>query len=209
MVVLLYHMRQVDCRACGVRVETVPWGIGKHQLTKALFLSALGAEVVLAGDRRVSFRTSWDKVCQSVEYVVQWVDQGTGTIMVAWLSASKSVQSIATTMELRAPTTYRAPSERGYRQQLITLIGLELAGGSTCSDMWHAYLRVIKPRCSQAATFSPGSNHADPQGRRVLQHAKGGIVERVDTLGVKKARWCEHAARTCRTWLNENRCSTT
>ena len=38
MVVLLYHMRRVDCGACGVRVETVPWGIGKHQLTKAYML---------------------------------------------------------------------------------------------------------------------------------------------------------------------------
>ena len=44
MVVLLYCMRRVDCRACGVRVEAVPWGIGKHQLTKAymLFLADSG-----------------------------------------------------------------------------------------------------------------------------------------------------------------------
>jgi hypothetical protein len=35
MVVLLYCMRRVDCHTCGVRVEAVPWGIGKHQLTKA------------------------------------------------------------------------------------------------------------------------------------------------------------------------------
>jgi hypothetical protein len=28
-------MRRVDCRACGVRVEELPWAIGKHQLTKA------------------------------------------------------------------------------------------------------------------------------------------------------------------------------
>ena len=26
MVVLLYCMRRVDCRTCGVRVEAVPWG---------------------------------------------------------------------------------------------------------------------------------------------------------------------------------------
>jgi transposase len=25
MVLLLYRMRRVDCRACGVRVEEVPW----------------------------------------------------------------------------------------------------------------------------------------------------------------------------------------
>ena len=73
MVVLLYCMRRVDCRSCGVRVEAVPWGIGKHQLTKAymLFL-AHWARKLSWQETAVSFRTTWDKVCQSVEYVVQW-----------------------------------------------------------------------------------------------------------------------------------------
>ena len=26
----LYRMRRVDCRQCGVKVEAVPWGCGKH-----------------------------------------------------------------------------------------------------------------------------------------------------------------------------------
>ena len=39
MVLLLYRMRRVDCRACGVRVEELPWAIGKHQLTKAYTVS--------------------------------------------------------------------------------------------------------------------------------------------------------------------------
>src|SRR5580700_3237180 len=38
MVLLLYRMRRVDRRACGVRVEELPWAIGKHQLTKAYML---------------------------------------------------------------------------------------------------------------------------------------------------------------------------
>jgi transposase len=73
MVVLLYCMRRVNCRDCGVRVEEVPWGIGKHQLTKAymLFL-AHWARKLSWQETAVSFRTSWDKVCQSVEYVVKW-----------------------------------------------------------------------------------------------------------------------------------------
>ena len=73
MVVLLYCMRRVDCRACGVRVEAVPWGIGKHQLTKAymLFL-AHWARKLSWQETALSFRSTWDKVCQSVEYVVQW-----------------------------------------------------------------------------------------------------------------------------------------
>lgn len=35
LVFFLYRMRRVNCRSCGVLVEAVPWGSGKHQLTKA------------------------------------------------------------------------------------------------------------------------------------------------------------------------------
>ena len=39
LVVFLYTMRRVDCRRCGaVVVEEVPWGHGKHTLTKAYML---------------------------------------------------------------------------------------------------------------------------------------------------------------------------
>ena len=37
-VVLLYCMRRVNCTHCGVKVEAVPWGIGKHTLCKAYML---------------------------------------------------------------------------------------------------------------------------------------------------------------------------
>src|SRR6202162_2129930 len=39
LVFLLYSMRRVDCRRCNtVFVEEVPWGDGKHQLTRAYML---------------------------------------------------------------------------------------------------------------------------------------------------------------------------
>ena len=73
MVLLLYCMRRVDCRTCGVRVEEVPWATGKHQLTKAymLFL-AHWARKLSWQETATSFRSSWDKVRQAVEYVVDW-----------------------------------------------------------------------------------------------------------------------------------------
>ena len=37
-VMLLYAMRRVQCRNCGVKVESVPWAMGKHSLTKAYML---------------------------------------------------------------------------------------------------------------------------------------------------------------------------
>jgi transposase len=72
-VVLLYRMRRVDCRRCGVKVEEVPWGTGKHQLTKAYMLYlAQWARKLSWKETAQSFHTSWDKVHQAVSYVVEW-----------------------------------------------------------------------------------------------------------------------------------------
>ena len=38
VVMLLYAMRRVQCRDCGVKVESVSWAMGKHSLTKAYML---------------------------------------------------------------------------------------------------------------------------------------------------------------------------
>jgi hypothetical protein len=73
MVILLYRMRRVDCTTCGVKVEQLPWATGKHQLTRAymLFL-AHWARQLSWQETAIAFRTSWDKVCQAVDYVVAW-----------------------------------------------------------------------------------------------------------------------------------------
>ncbi len=73
VVFLLYRMRRVDCTQCGVKVEAVPWGCGKHQMTTAyvVFL-AHWAKKLSWKETALSFRTSWDKVCQAVEVVVGW-----------------------------------------------------------------------------------------------------------------------------------------
>jgi len=73
-VFLLYAMRGVNCRRCGVvAVEEVPWGDGKRTLTKAymLFL-ARWARRLSWKETAECFRTSWDKVFDAVEHVVTW-----------------------------------------------------------------------------------------------------------------------------------------
>src|SRR6185369_12776903 len=55
-VFLLYAMRRVDCRRCGVvAVEEVPWGDGKRTLTKAymLFLARWARRLSWKRDRRL------------------------------------------------------------------------------------------------------------------------------------------------------------
>ena len=74
LVFLLYTMRRVDCRLCGVvAVEEVPGGDGKRTLTKAniLFL-APWARRLSWKETAEAFRTSWDKVFDAVEHVVTW-----------------------------------------------------------------------------------------------------------------------------------------
>jgi transposase len=73
MVVLLYCMRRVDCRSCGVRVEAVPWGIGKHQLTKAymLFLAHWARkDQVRAGEARRLARDGYEPVLKKTRWCV-------------------------------------------------------------------------------------------------------------------------------------------
>jgi len=67
-----YRMRRVDCRNCGMVVEEVPWGKGKHQSTKAhmLFLAGRPARKLSWRETAEALHTSWDRVCDSVEYVV-------------------------------------------------------------------------------------------------------------------------------------------
>ena len=70
---LRYRMRRVQCRACGVKVEAVPWAAGKHTLTRAYMLHlAHWARKLSWQETARSFRTSWEQVAHAVEYVVQW-----------------------------------------------------------------------------------------------------------------------------------------
>ena len=72
-VFLVYLMRRVDCTECGVKVEHVPWARGKQELTATYqqFL-AHWAKKLSWKEVAVSFRTSWEKVFQAVEYIVEW-----------------------------------------------------------------------------------------------------------------------------------------
>src|SRR3974377_1038020 len=73
LVFFLYRRRRVNCRQCGVVAEELPWSDGKHASTKAhmLFL-ARWARKLSWKETAESFHTSWDKVCDAVEYVVGW-----------------------------------------------------------------------------------------------------------------------------------------
>jgi transposase len=205
MVVLLYCMRRVDCRVCGVRVEAVPWGIGKHQLTKAymLFL-AHWARKLSWQETAASFRTTWDKVCQSVEYVVQWgiEHRQLGPIVaigVDEIQYAKGHKYLTLVYQIEQQCTRllwigRERTVASF-EQFFTMIGEELAGqiAFVCSDMWQPYLTVIRERCSQAIHILDRF-HIVAKMNTALDQVRAGEARRLARDGyepvLKKTRWC-------------------
>jgi hypothetical protein len=54
-------------------VEQVPWARGKHELTDTYMqFLAHWAKKLSWQEVAVSFRTSWEKAFQAVEFIVQW-----------------------------------------------------------------------------------------------------------------------------------------
>src|SRR5205823_6276649 len=115
LVFLLYTMRRVDCRRCGVvAVEEVPWGDGKRTLTRAymLFL-ARWARRLSWKETAEAFRTSWDKVFDAVEHVVtlQAGARFRGSAIRALRRRQRQGSSVY------APSRDHRPQDRGQRQQ--------------------------------------------------------------------------------------------
>lgn len=162
MVFLLYRMRRVSCPTCGVKVEEVPWGCGKHQMTTAyvLFL-AHWAKKLSWKDVALSFHTSWDKVCQAVEVVVAWgLEHRTlgpiRAIGVDEVAYGKGHKYLTLVYQIDAQCTRLLwiGKERTVKtfEGFFDMIGEDLSGKIefVCSDMWRPYLRVIRERCSNA-----------------------------------------------------------
>jgi transposase len=202
---LIYQMRRVDCKTCGgPHVEEVPWAIGKHQLTIAymLFL-AHWARLLSWRETAVAFDTTWDKVCQAVEYVVAWglahrtlgpiraigVDEiqyakghkyltlvyqiEQGCIRLLWIGKDRTVESF---------------------EQFFDRIG-KLSEGIqfVCSDMWKPYLRVIRERCPNAVNILDRF-HIVAKMNDALDQVRADEARRLVQDGyqplLKHTRWC-------------------
>ena len=204
-VLLLYHMRRVDCRTCGVRVEELPWAIGKHQLTKTyMVFLAHWARKLSWKETAVSFRTNWDKVCQAVEYVVAWglEHRSLGPIRaigVDEIQYAKGHKYLTLVYQIEQDCTRLLwiGKDRTVKsfEQFFVLIGKPLSEGIefVCSDMWKPYLRVIHERCSNALNILDRF-HIVAKMNDALDDVRAAEARRLAQDGyepvLKKTRWC-------------------
>ena len=204
-VVLLYRMRRVECRACGVKVEEVPWGIGKHTLTRAymLYLAHWARKLSWLETAR-SFHTSWEKVCQAVEYVVQWglAHRQLGPIRaigVDEIAYGRGHHYLTLVYQIEAGCVRllwvgKERTEASF-EKFFTLIGKALAEKIefVCSDMWKPYLKMIGKHCTNALNILDRF-HVVAKANLAIDEVRAGEARRLVQDGyepvLKKSRWC-------------------
>jgi len=205
LVFLLYSMRRVDCRRCqAVVVEEVPWGDGKHTLTRAymLFL-ARWARRLSWKETAEAFRTSWEKVFDAVEYVVTFglehrVFGQIDAIGVDEIQYAKGHKYLTLVYQIDPGVTRLlwVGRERTIEsfQGFFKVIGDELASKIVfvCSDMWEPYLKVIREKCSEALHILDRF-HIVAKMNKALDEVRAGESRRLARDGflpvLKKSRW--------------------
>lgn len=161
-VFLRYAPRRVVCPTHGIRVEAMPWGYGKEQMT-------ISYQVYLARwARRLSwketadiFKTSWDSIFRAVQYVVDYgltnrsLD-GVTEIGVDEISVFKGHKYLTMVYQINAGA--RRLIWCGTERRVKTLLRFFREFGKersaklryVCSDMWAPYLKVIAKKAPNA-----------------------------------------------------------
>jgi transposase len=152
----------------------------------------------------VSFRTSWDKVCQAVEYVAAWglEHRSLGPIRaigVDEIQYAKGHKYLTLVYQIDRDFTRLLwiGKDRTVEsfEQFFTLIGKPLSEAIefVCSDMWKPYLRVIRERCTNAVNILDRF-HIVAKMNDALDDVRAAEVRRLAQDGyqpvLKKTRWC-------------------
>jgi transposase len=161
-VFFVYAMRRVDCPACGVKVERVPWASGKSRLTNSFrWFLARWAKRLSWKEVADVFRTTWRNVFESVKHAVYWgvVHQEIGSIEaigVDEIQWQRGQQYLTLVYQIddglkRLLWVARERTEKSLRRFFFTLDAA--TRGSirfVCSDMWQPYLKVIRQEAGHA-----------------------------------------------------------
>ncbi len=205
LVFFLYAMRRVDCRSCGVKVESVPWASGKQRFTTtyAWFLASWAKRMTWTDVAR-AFHTSWDTVFRSVELAVEW---GRAHMDLTSIT-SIGVDEISLRRGHRFLTlVYQIDEERrrllwvGEHRRVKTLLRFFRWFGKersvqlrfVCSDMWKPYLKVLKKKASSAVHVLDRF-HIMTHLSKAIDKVRAGEARKMNEDGyeplLKHSRWC-------------------
>jgi len=200
-----YRMRRVNCMDCGVKVESVPWSDGKQTMTKTMmqFLANWAKKLSWQETAR-SFNTSWHKVFNSVKQVVDWgLENRTldnvvsiGVDEVAWKKGHKYL-TLVYQIDTHCIRLLWIGQERTVKTLLrfFRMFGKENAARlqHICSDMWKAYLKVIKKKAPQALHILDRF-HIVAKINKAIDEVRANEHRKMQKDGYEpiltKSRWC-------------------
>ena len=207
-VFLLYVMRRVSCRECGVVVESVPWVNGKHQLTRtyAWFL-AKWAKHLSWMEVAEAFQTTWEKVFSAVSQAVAWglchrdlsdvtaigIDEvlwhrGHKYLTVVYQVNGHRKRLLWMGIDRRAKTLMRFFRDFGVeRTRELRFI---------CSDMWRPYLKVLAYKAKKgvlSAAHLLDRFHIAKNMNTAIDKVRAAEAKQLAAKGIdvlKHSRWC-------------------
>ena len=158
----VYAPRRVECPACGIKVERMPWVTGKHRLTESyIWFLARWAKRLSWKEVAEAFHTTWDHVFCSVEQAVAWGRDhqdlteitAIGVDEIAWQRGHRYLTLVYQIDEHCKRLLWIG--EKRTTQTLLRFFrwfGKERsqALGFICSDMWKPYLKVIAKKAGGA-----------------------------------------------------------
>jgi len=202
---LIYQMRRVNCRKCGIKVEEVPWAMGKYTLTKTYmsFLSDWARKLSWQEVAR-SFKTSWQKVFTAIKYVVDWGlehrdvsgVESVGVDEIAWQRGHKYL-TLVYQIDRHCVRLLWIGKDRTVK----TFLKFFRKFGSSwtlqlkhiCSDMWRPYIKVIKKKAPQALHILDRF-HIVAKMNKAIDEVRAAEYKKMKTDGyepiLKSSRWC-------------------
>jgi transposase len=158
----VYRMRRVDCPKCGVVVELLPWATGKQHTTDAYawFIASWAKSLSWAETAR-RFSSTWDIVFRCVQHAVQWGLQNRsldgiaciGVDELAWKKGHKYL-TLVYQIDHGCRRLLHIAKDRtiGSFNSFFDMLGDERSKRIqfVASDMWRAFLNVVRTRCGNA-----------------------------------------------------------
>jgi transposase len=203
-VVLLYCMRRIDCAACGVTTELIPWADGKQKSCYVYrqFLATWAKRMSWSEVGRV-FHVSWGVVFRSVEWVVQWGLEhrelsGVKAIGIDEIAVWKGHKYL--TIVYQIDEGVRRLLWVGRDRTEATLEDFFKSFGKinasalafVASDMWKPYIKVIN-KWAPAAVHVLDRFHIVAKLNKAIDEVRAGEARRLAAEGfdtLKKTRWC-------------------
>jgi len=161
-VFFLYAPRRVDCLTDGATIEKLPWVDGKHHLTNTfrIFLASW-AKKMSWKETAESFNVCWEHVFRSVKYVVGYGLENRcmdGITAIGIDEIKYKVGHMYLTLVYQIDEGMRRLLYVGKDRTARSLLRFFHEFGQErssqlkfiCTDMWKAYLKVIKRKAGQA-----------------------------------------------------------